>query len=155
MTRRLFTRAPRTRKVRGLTVGVIGLRRRRHRDRWRDAANVISGGFGNEQVGHEDAAGKLLADNQRITPYGQRSVITNGRLLASNLSPNGKQLAALSWQTFTGFVTVFDAPPARSCSRSAPGSEAMRSSETARSRPTAPTTRPTARACGCRRRRTC
>ncbi|BEP13540.1 alkaline phosphatase family protein [Acidothermaceae bacterium B102] len=109
MTRRLFTRAARTRKVRGLTVGVIGLAVAVTATGGATAANVISGGFGNEQVGHEDASGKLLPDNQRITPYGQRSVITNGRLLASNLSPNGKQLAALSWQTFTGFVTVFDA----------------------------------------------
>ena len=31
-----------------------------------------------------------------------------GRLLSSAISPNGDYLAALSWNDFTGFLTVFD-----------------------------------------------
>jgi YVTN family beta-propeller protein len=69
-----------------------------------------SGGtFGTEKVGHEDAQGKLLANNQRITPLGKRTFINNGRLLSSALSPDGQHLAALSWLDFTGFLTVFNA----------------------------------------------
>ena len=98
-----------SRRVRGVTVGLIGLAVAVTATGGATAASVIGGTFGNEQVGHEDAQGKLLADNQRITPLGKRTLITDGRLLSSNLSPDGKHLAALSWEYFTGFVTVFDA----------------------------------------------
>jgi YVTN family beta-propeller protein len=108
MPRRLLARATKTRKVRGVGIAVIGLAIAVAATGGATAASV-AGTFGNEQVGHEDAQGKLLPDNQRITPLGARTFITNGRLLSSNLSPDGRHLAALSWETFAGFVTVFDA----------------------------------------------
>ena len=107
MTRRSHPdHPPRKRKVRGVTVAGAAF-----------AVAIVSTGvavaagagtFGNEKVGHEDAQGKLLPDNQRITPYGKRSVVTDGRLLSSQLSPDGRHLAALSYEHGTGFLTVFD-----------------------------------------------
>ena len=97
-----------TRKVRGLTVGLIGLAVAVTATGGATAASIANATFGHEQVGNEDAQGKLLPDNQRITPLGQRTLITNGRLLSSNLSPDGKHLAALSWEDFAGFLTIFD-----------------------------------------------
>ncbi|MDX6204115.1 MAG: hypothetical protein QOF39_172 [Frankiales bacterium] len=110
MTRRIHDPQPAKRKVRGATVAATAF-----------AVAVVSTGvataagagafgtFGTEQVGHEDALGKLLPGNQRITPLGKRSLISNGRLLSSTLSPNGKTVAALSWQNFAGFLSLFDA----------------------------------------------
>src|SRR3954447_829190 len=104
MTRR--TRPPRQRKVRSATVATAvfavavvttGV-----------AAAAGAGTFGTEKVGHEDAQGKLLPTNQRITPYGKATVVKNGRLLSSVLSPDGKHLAAYTWHDFTGFLTIFD-----------------------------------------------
>ncbi|SDJ26507.1 40-residue YVTN family beta-propeller repeat-containing protein [Frankineae bacterium MT45] len=66
------------------------------------------GGFGQETVGTSNKNGILLPDNQRISPLGQRIEIDNGRLLSSTISPDGKTLAALSWNNFTGFLTLFD-----------------------------------------------
>ena len=71
-------------------------------------AGVFAGGFGTEQVGTSNAQGILLPTNQRIKPVGTRLLISNGRLLSSSISPNGQFLAALSWEDFTGFLTVFN-----------------------------------------------
>ncbi|MDX6258087.1 MAG: hypothetical protein QOJ11_4421 [Frankiales bacterium] len=75
------------------------------------AVAVAAGGgtFGNEKVGQESAQGKLLPSNQRITPLGKRTVVNNGRLLSSTLSPSGKTVAALTWENFAGFLSIFDA----------------------------------------------
>ena len=107
MTRTLHDHPPAKRRVRGATVAATAF-----------ALAVVStgvavatsaGSFGSENVGHEDAQGKLIANNQRITPLGKRSLITNGRLLSSMISPNGKNVAALSWENFSGFLSIFDA----------------------------------------------
>ncbi|MGP0028027.1 MAG: bifunctional YncE family protein/alkaline phosphatase family protein [Streptosporangiaceae bacterium] len=71
-------------------------------------AGAFSGGFGTSQVGTSNADGILLPTNQRIKPIGSRLLINNGRLLSSAISPNGTYLAALTWEDFTGFLTVFD-----------------------------------------------
>ena len=71
-------------------------------------AGAFSGGFGTSQVGTSNADGILLPTNQRIKPVGTRVLINNGRLLSSSISPNGTYLAALSWEDFTGFLTVFN-----------------------------------------------
>ncbi|KJY42128.1 hypothetical protein VR41_09280 [Streptomyces sp. NRRL B-1568] len=74
------------------------------------AAAGPNGGFGKDKVdGTETAKGILLPSNQRITPFGSRHRIDNGRLLSSTLSPDGTRVAALTWKSFTGFLTVFDA----------------------------------------------
>ena len=71
-------------------------------------AGALAGGFGTSQVGTSNADGILLPTNQRIKPAGTRVLINNGRLLSSAISPNGTYLAALTWEDFTGFLTVFN-----------------------------------------------
>src|ERR1035441_1208451 len=71
------------------------------------AAGVISG-FGDSQVGTSNADGILLPTNQRIKPIGSRLLVDNGRLLSSSTSPDGQYLAALTWNDFTGFLTIFN-----------------------------------------------
>jgi YVTN family beta-propeller protein len=79
------------------------------------AASSASGNpFGDEHVGQTYANGILLPTNQWIKPIGSRIRLDgsggwlNGRLLSSAISPNGDYLAALSWNDFTGFLTMFD-----------------------------------------------
>lgn len=72
------------------------------------------GGFGRDKVdGTETAKGTLLPSNQRISPFGARYRTDSGRLLSSALSPDGTRIAALTWKSFTGFVTLFDARSGR------------------------------------------
>ena len=71
-------------------------------------AGAFTGGFGTAQVGTSNAQGILLPTSQRIKPVGTRLLIDNGRLLSSSISPNGQYLAALSWEDFTGFLTIFN-----------------------------------------------
>lgn len=69
----------------------------------------IGGSFGTHRVGDQDSAGRiLLPDNQWISPVGKRITVDNGRLLSSTLSPDGTQLATLSWQNFTAYVSIID-----------------------------------------------
>ena len=72
-------------------------------------AVAVNGGFGRTTVGTSDARGVLLPSNQWVKPLGDRTLITDGRLLSSVLSPYGHQLAALTYLHGTGFLTVFDA----------------------------------------------
>ena len=67
-----------------------------------------AGGFGGSTVGSDNGAGTLLPSNQRVRPIGTRSLVNNGRLLSSTLSPDGTKLAALSWENFNGFLTIMD-----------------------------------------------
>jgi YVTN family beta-propeller protein len=64
--------------------------------------------FGTSQVGSSYANGILLPTNQWISPLGTRTLVSNGRLVSSALSPDGTKLAALSWNDFNGFLTVVD-----------------------------------------------
>jgi len=73
------------------------------------AAAKIGGGFGTAHVdGTQTAQGILLPTNQHITPVGDRALITNGRLISSTLSPDGKTVAAISYEHGTGFLTLMD-----------------------------------------------
>ncbi len=77
-------------------------------------------GFGNEQVGQTYANGILLPTNQWINPAGTRTIVVqgngvdgaadtlNGRIVSSAISPNGAYLAALTWNDFTGFLTIIN-----------------------------------------------
>jgi len=62
--------------------------------------------FGTEQVGKTYTNGILLPTNQWINPIGSRLLVDDGRVLSSAISPNGEFLAALTWNDFTGFLTV-------------------------------------------------
>jgi YVTN family beta-propeller protein len=70
------------------------------------AAGVTGNPFGDEQVGTSYANGILLPTNQWIKPVGTRLLVSSGRVLSSSISPNGQYLAALTWNDFTGFLTM-------------------------------------------------
>jgi YVTN family beta-propeller protein len=72
------------------------------------ASGAGQGGFGDAKVGTTNANGILLPTNQRIKPIGRRLLVDDGRLLSSTISPNGTYLAALTWNEFTGFLTIID-----------------------------------------------
>ncbi len=67
-------------------------------------ANV--GPFGNSEVGQTTAQGTLLPSNQWVTPLGTRILDDNARLVSSSISPDGKYLAALGWNNFSGYLTI-------------------------------------------------
>lgn len=72
------------------------------------SAVVAGGGFGQQHVGQTTANGVLLPTGQTVDPYGRRTLVDNGRLLSSAISPDGKTLAALSWTSFQGSLTLID-----------------------------------------------
>ena len=72
------------------------------------AAVAGLGPFGTSQVGQEANGAILLPSNQWISPIGDRILDPNARLVSSTLSPDGTKLAALSWNNFNGFLTIFD-----------------------------------------------
>ena len=83
-------------------------------------ASAAIGGFNpfdSQQVGQEYANGILLPTNQWISPLGTRILDDKGtgatgqfgaRLVSSTISPNGQYLAALGWNEFSGYLTIFD-----------------------------------------------
>jgi YVTN family beta-propeller protein len=75
-------------------------------------ASAAIGGFnpfGNQQVdGQTHANGILLPTNQWISPLGTRILDNSERLVSSTISPNGQYLAALGWNEFSGYLTVFN-----------------------------------------------
>ena len=74
-------------------------------------ASAAIGGFnpfGNQQVGQTYANGVLLPTNQWISPLGTRILDSSERLVSSTISPNGQYLAALGWNEFSGYLTIFD-----------------------------------------------
>jgi YVTN family beta-propeller protein len=64
--------------------------------------------FGSHQAGEQAGNRILLPSGQWISPIGSRTEVTNGRLLASSLSPDGSDLAALTWNDFTGFLSIIE-----------------------------------------------
>ncbi|MGW1074463.1 bifunctional YncE family protein/alkaline phosphatase family protein [Streptomyces sp. NPDC002537] len=88
-------------------------------------STVAAAGAGGHPTGKVDGAGTArgiqLPSNQRITPYGTRYRIDDGRLLSSTLSPDGTRVAALTWKSFTGFLTVFDARTGKVLQRAGTG----------------------------------
>jgi YVTN family beta-propeller protein len=51
-------------------------------------------GFGTDQVGITTDKGLVVSDDQYITPYGDRLVLNNGKIMSSTVSPDGTHLAA-------------------------------------------------------------
>jgi YVTN family beta-propeller protein len=64
--------------------------------------------FGTNEVGQTVDGAILLPTNQWISPLGNRTLVDNARLVSSTLSPDGDDLAALSWNNFSGFLTIID-----------------------------------------------
>ncbi|WP_406419752.1 phosphoesterase [Streptomyces sp. NBC_00873] len=50
--------------------------------------------FGTDQVGQVTADGQVVSANQYIAPYGSRTVINDGKIMSSSVSPDGTHLAA-------------------------------------------------------------
>ncbi|WP_109001478.1 bifunctional YncE family protein/alkaline phosphatase family protein [Streptomyces rishiriensis] len=50
--------------------------------------------FGTEQVGQNTADGQVVSSDQYIKPYGNRTVINDGKIMSSSVSPDGSRLAA-------------------------------------------------------------
>jgi YVTN family beta-propeller protein len=50
--------------------------------------------FGTQQVGQVTANGQVVSADQYIAPYGSRTVINNGKIMSSSVSPDGSHLAA-------------------------------------------------------------
>ena len=74
-------------------------------------ASAAIGGFnpfGDQQVSQTYANGILLPTNQWISPLGTRILDNSERLVSSTISPNGQYLAALGWNEFSGYLTVFN-----------------------------------------------
>ncbi len=82
------------------------------------------GGFGTARVGTDNGHGVLLPDNERVAPLGERTLVTDGRLLSSTISPDGKTLAALSYEQGTGFLTMTDIASGRIIQQVGTGSTA-------------------------------
>jgi YVTN family beta-propeller protein len=64
--------------------------------------------FGSGEVGQTYNGALLLPTNQWISPIGTRIEDPYGRIVSSTLSPDGQYMAALSWNEFTGYLTIFD-----------------------------------------------
>ncbi|MEU1529914.1 bifunctional YncE family protein/alkaline phosphatase family protein [Streptomyces fagopyri] len=50
--------------------------------------------FGTQQVGETTANGQVVSADQYIKPYGDRTVINDGKIMSSTVSPDGTHLAA-------------------------------------------------------------
>jgi YVTN family beta-propeller protein len=50
--------------------------------------------FGTQQVGQQTAQGQVISSDQYLDPYGARSVINDGKIMSSSVSPDGSHLAA-------------------------------------------------------------
>ncbi|MEV6008230.1 bifunctional YncE family protein/alkaline phosphatase family protein [Streptomyces sp. NPDC051976] len=50
--------------------------------------------FGTQQVGQVTDKGQVVSDDQYINPYGSRTVINDGKIMSSTVSPDGSTLAA-------------------------------------------------------------
>ena len=70
------------------------------------AAVGVLNPFGNNEVGQKVQGATLLPTNQWVSPLGNRILDNNARLVSSTLSPDGTDVAALSWNDFSGFVTI-------------------------------------------------
>lgn len=63
-------------------------------------------GFGTQQVGQTTANGQVISSDQYIAPYGHRTVINDGKIMSSSVSPDGTHLAATVTDANTVLVVV-------------------------------------------------
>ncbi len=75
-------------------------------------ASAAIGGFNpfdhHKVDGQPTANGILLPTNQWISPLGTRILDSTERLVSSTISPDGRYVAALGWNEFSGYLTVVD-----------------------------------------------
>jgi len=74
-------------------------------------ASAALGGFdpfGSDEVGQVVNGAVLLPTNQWISPIGRRIEDQKGRLQSSAISPDGNYMAALTWNDFTGYLSIID-----------------------------------------------
>ncbi|MFJ4205758.1 bifunctional YncE family protein/alkaline phosphatase family protein [Streptomyces sviceus] len=50
--------------------------------------------FGTQQVAQDTARGQVISSDQYLKPYGSRTVINDGKIMSSTVSPDGTHLAA-------------------------------------------------------------
>lgn len=50
--------------------------------------------FGTQQVAQDTAKGEVISSDQYLKPYGSRTVINDGKIMSSTVSPDGTHLAA-------------------------------------------------------------
>lgn len=50
--------------------------------------------FGTQQVAQNTAKGQVISSDQYLKPYGSRTVINDGKIMSSTVSPDGTHLAA-------------------------------------------------------------
>ncbi|MFF0017113.1 alkaline phosphatase family protein [Streptomyces sp. NPDC005374] len=50
--------------------------------------------FGTQQVAQDTARGEVISSDQYLKPYGSRTVINDGKIMSSTVSPDGSHLAA-------------------------------------------------------------
>src|SRR5579859_2635302 len=62
-------------------------------------------GFGDEHVGRQADGTILLPNNEQISPAGHQVQVA-GRIISSRLRPDGQTMAALTWQDFTGYLSI-------------------------------------------------
>ena len=110
-----------------------------------------------QQVGQTYASGVLLPTNQWNSPFGTRILDNQERLVSSTISPDGTYLAALGWNEFSGYLTIFDLKTGKVVQNTGAGGPARRTRAAGlRSAARRPVLFPrTARRCGSRSRPTC
>jgi YVTN family beta-propeller protein len=64
--------------------------------------------FSNDQVEQTYANGVLLPTNQWVSPLGTRVFSDNARIITSSISPDGKYLAALTWDDYDTTLTLLN-----------------------------------------------
>jgi YVTN family beta-propeller protein len=73
------------------------------------AAVAVFDPLGQDEVGQTVDGGTLLPDGQVVTPAGASTMITDGRLISSTLSPNGQDVAVVTRQQSNGgFLSIVD-----------------------------------------------
>ena len=50
--------------------------------------------FGTQQVAQDTAKGEVISSDQYLKPYGSRTVVNDGKIMSSTVSPDGTHLAA-------------------------------------------------------------
>ncbi|WP_027927888.1 bifunctional YncE family protein/alkaline phosphatase family protein [Amycolatopsis benzoatilytica] len=96
----------RRRRRAGESKGLLRSRRLRYGTAGATAVALVAAGsgiglastqqFGNDQVGSDGKYGLTISSDQYLKPIGDRLVVPNGKIMASEVSPDGSHLAALT-----------------------------------------------------------
>ena len=127
--------------------GPRGHARHRRRGRQRERRAGVRGPAASARPTPTGSCCRPTSGSSRSAPG---LLVNDGRLPSSAISPNGKYLAALTWNDFTGFLTIINLKTNKIVQQVGTGATGNPSSATARSPPTARCGRPTASRCGSR-----